>query len=129
MAAIFSAAVPFAAGDDRAGVAHAASGRRCLSGDKSDDRLLHMRLDKLRGSLLRVATDFSDHDHGFGLRIAVKQIERVDKIRADDWIPANADRRRLPDAALRKLMHRLVSQRPGARHDPDIALFVDLTPA
>src|SRR5208282_4976920 len=31
----------------------------------------------------------------------------------------------LSDSALRQLMYRLVSQRPGARHDPDIALFVD----
>src|SRR5258708_34243198 len=63
-----------AAGDDRAGVSHAASRRRSLSGDEADDRLLHMRLDKLRGSTLRVATDFSDHDPGSGLRIPVKKV-------------------------------------------------------
>src|ERR1039458_7173868 len=112
-----------AAGDDRAGVAHTASGRRCLSGDEPHHRLLHVHPDELRGDLLRVATDFPNHDHGFGLRIAVKQIERVDKIRADNRVAANADRRRLPDSALGQLMHRFVSQRPGARHDPDIALF------
>ena len=71
-------------------------------------------LDELRRSLFRVAANFSDHDHGFGLRIAVKQIKRVDKIRADNRIAANANRRRLPDSALRQLMHRFVSQRPGA---------------
>jgi len=31
----------FAAADDRAGVAHAAARRRCLSGDECDDRLAH----------------------------------------------------------------------------------------
>ena len=31
-----------AAGDDRAGVAHAASGRRRLAGDEADDRLLEV---------------------------------------------------------------------------------------
>src|SRR5664279_1109228 len=115
-----------AAGDDRAGVAHAASGRRSLSGDKTHDRLLHVRLDKLRSDLFRVATDLADHDYGFGLGIAVEQIERVDKIRADNWVSADADRCRLPNSTLSELMHCLVSQGPGARYDPDIALFVDL---
>jgi hypothetical protein len=34
----------FAAGDDCAGVAHAAARRRGLPGDKADDRLLHVGL-------------------------------------------------------------------------------------
>src|SRR5208282_5705945 len=114
-----------AAGDDRTGMAHAASGRRCLSRDEADDRLLHMRPDELRGGFLRVAPDLADHDYSFGLRIAIEKIERIDKIRADNGISANANRRRLPDSALGQLMHRFVGQRPGARHDADIALFVD----
>jgi len=51
------------------------------AGDEAHDRLFSYASDKLRGSLLRVATDFPDHDNGFSLRIAIKQVERVDKIR------------------------------------------------
>src|SRR5215831_10058216 len=40
-----------AAGDDGAGVAHAAPGRRCLATDERDDRLSHVCLD-VRGGLL-----------------------------------------------------------------------------
>ena len=40
-ASSFSAAVPAEPGDDRAGVSHAASRRRRLARDESDDRLLH----------------------------------------------------------------------------------------
>src|SRR5260370_17431419 len=47
-----------AAGGDRTGVTHSASGRRCLPRDKSDDRLLHLRLAELRRVLLCLATGF-----------------------------------------------------------------------
>ena len=49
-AAIFSAAVPLPPGDDRAGVAHAAPGRRGLAGDEADHRLLDVRLDPAAAS-------------------------------------------------------------------------------
>src|SRR5260370_31505404 len=59
-----------AAGDDCAGVAHAASGRRCLSGDEAPRRLLPIRLDTLRRGLRPISADFPDHDNLFALRIA-----------------------------------------------------------
>src|SRR5208282_3744681 len=86
-----------AAGNDCAGVAHAASGRRCLSGDKSNDRLLHVRADELRCGLFRVAANLPDHYDGFRLRIAIKQVEGIDKICADNRIAPDADCRRLPE--------------------------------
>ena len=58
----------FAAGDDRAGVAHAASGRRRLARDEADDRLLEVRLDPGGGLFLGAAADLADHDHGVGVR-------------------------------------------------------------
>ena len=118
-----------AAGDDRAGVAHAASRRRGLAGDESDHRLLHVRLHVLRRGLFGVAADFADHDHGFGLRIVVEQLERVDEIRADDRIAADADRGRLPDAARGELVHGFVGQRAGARDDADRCLLCECAPA
>src|ERR1700722_16879193 len=99
-------------------MAHTPSRRRRLPRDESNYWLLHVRLDKVRSGFFRVAADLPDHDHGFSLRIAVKQIERVDKIRTDNGIAADSDRGRLPDPALRQLMHRLVSERSRARHNP-----------
>jgi len=126
MATIFSAAVPCHR-DDRSGVAHAASGRRGLSGDNRRP-VLHVRANKLRGSLFCVAADFSDHDHGLSLRVAVEQIERVDKVRANYRISANADRRRLPDSALRQLMHRSYVSVPERETIPTLPLC-ESTPA
>ena len=44
MTANFSAAVPFAAGNDRARVSHALSGRRRDAGDEADHGLFHVSL-------------------------------------------------------------------------------------
>src|SRR5436305_900453 len=55
-----------AAGDDRAGVAHAAAGRRRLAGDEGDDGLLHVLRDVLGGLLLGAAADLADHDQRIG---------------------------------------------------------------
>jgi len=125
MAAIFSAAVPL----PPEMIAPAWPMRRpggavCPAINPTTGFFMCVR-NKLRGSLFCVAADFSDHDHGLSLRVAVEQIERVDKVRGQLSISANADRRRLPDSALRQLMHRLIRQRSGARDDSDVALFVN----
>ena len=98
-------------------MAHAASRRRGLSGDESDYRLFHPRLHIFRRSFFGIAADFADHHDDFGLRILVKQFERVQEIRADDRIAADANGGRLPDAARGKLIHRFVSQSARARND------------
>src|SRR5688572_8231785 len=114
-----------AAGDDGARVPHSASRRRCLSGNERHYRLLHVPPDVLRRLLLRVAADLADQHNGFGLGIAIEQLQRVHEIRADDGIAADADGRRLPDAALRELVHGFVGQRARARDDADISLLMD----
>ena len=84
--------------DDGARVAHAASGRRGLPGDEADDRLLELLLDEGRRLLLRRAADLANHDHGVGVGVAGKQLQRIDEARADQRIAADADARRLPHA-------------------------------
>src|SRR5580700_6876140 len=98
-------------------MAHAPSRRRGLSGDKTDYRLLHVGLHKFSRGFFGVAADLANHDHGFGFGIAIEKVERVQKISSDNRIAANADGSGLPNAALRELMHRLVSQRARARDD------------
>ena len=109
-----------ASGDDRSGVAHATARRRGLPGDEADDRLLHVLLDVRGGGLFGGAADFADEDDRLGLGIFVEQLERVDMRGADDRVAADADRRRLADAALRELIDRLIGQRAGARDDADV---------
>src|SRR5208337_2998285 len=93
--------------------------------DEATHRLLHVALHKFRSSLLGIAADFADHDHSFRLGIAIEQVERIQEVGANNRIAADPNRGRLTDAALRKLMHRLISERPRARHDADRPLFVN----
>src|SRR5215469_17357408 len=105
------------AGNNRSGMAHAASWGGGLSGNESDHWLFHSRLHEFRRSLLGVAADFADHHHRLGLRIAIEEIQGVDKIRPDDRVAADANGRRLPDATGSELMHGFVRQRARARND------------
>src|SRR3954465_9136239 len=115
----------FAAGDDGARVPHASSGRRGLASNECYDRLLHVRLHKLSGSLFGIAADLADHDDGFGLGIAVEEIERIDECRSDNRITTDAYGSGLSDAALRKLMYGLVRQSARARDNPDRSFFMN----
>ncbi len=47
-----------ASGDDRSGVTHASSWRRGLSGNETDDRLVHVGFGKLSSLFFRVPADF-----------------------------------------------------------------------
>ena len=130
IAAIFELGVALAAGDDRAGVAHAAAGRRGPAGDEADHRLLAaalgLVLEELRGVLLRRAADLADHDDRVGRLVVEKQLEHVDEIHALHRIAADAERGRLAEAFARGLEHRLVGERAGARHDADLARLEDV---
>jgi hypothetical protein len=63
-------------------------------------RLFHVLLDEIRRQLFGVATDFADHDDRFRLRVAIEEIERVGEGCSDNGIAADADGRRLANAAL-----------------------------
>ena len=73
-----------------------------------------------------IAANFANHHYGFGLRIAIEQLQRVQEVGADDGIAADPDRGRLPDAARRELIHGFVGQRARARDDSDRPFFMDM---
>ena len=57
-----------------------------------------------------------------GLGIGEEQLEHVDELRALHRVAADADGGRLAEAGVGGLLHGLVGQRAGARHDADVAL-------
>src|SRR6202008_4491405 len=65
------AGIALAAGDDGAGMAHAAAGRRGDAGDEADHRLLAaafgLVLEELGGVFLGRAADLADHDDRGGV--------------------------------------------------------------
>src|SRR5271165_1640164 len=114
-----------ASGDDGSGVTHAASRRCSLSRNKAHYRLLHMLLDVLGSGFFCRSADFTNEDDGFGFWVFVQQRERVDMCCPDDGIAADANGRRLADAALRELVDGLVSKGSGTRDDADAAFLVN----
>src|SRR5215212_3367596 len=75
-----------AAGDDRTGVAHAASGRSRAAGDEADHRLLAALLglagDEGGRLFLGRAADLADHDDRLGLGIGEEHVEHLDELGA-----------------------------------------------
>src|SRR5207244_2675627 len=115
----------FAAGDDRASMAHAASGGRGPSGNKADDRLLEIRADPRRRLFLGRAADLADHDNGVRLIVLGEELDRIDEAGANDRVATNTDGCRLTESGIGELLHRLVGQRARARNNPDTARLVD----
>src|SRR5829696_9311983 len=85
-----------AAGDDGAGVPHAAAGRSGAPGDEADHRLLAAPLrlvgDELRRVLLGRAADLADHDDRLRPLVREEHLEHLDELGAFDGIAADADR-------------------------------------
>src|SRR6185436_692554 len=113
-----------AAGDDRAGVAHALARRRRHTGDEADDGLLHVGLDPARRFFLVAAADLAHHDHRLGLRIVVEHLEDIDVLQAVDGVSAHADAARLSETDRGQLAHRLVGEGAGTRHHADRSALV-----
>src|SRR5207237_6286116 len=97
-------------------MAHAATRRRRLSGNKPDHGLRYVALHELRRLLLIRATDLPDHDDSPRFGIGFKGGETVDEVCADERIAADSHARRLPHPMSRELMDDFVSQRAAARH-------------
>ena len=79
--------------------------------NKTSDWLLHIRLDPTRGFDFVSAADFADHHHAIGVRVRMEERERFDETEAAHRVAADTDAGRLPDAALRSLPDRFISER------------------
>ncbi len=122
--------VALAAGDDRAGMAHAAAGGCRDTCDESDHRLLAaalgLVLQKLRRILLGRTADFADHDDRGGLGVGEEHLQNGDEFGALDRVAADADRGGLAEAFLGGLEHGLIGQSARPRHDADRARLEDV---
>ena len=116
--------VALAAGNDRAGVAHAAAWRGGAACDEAGHRLLAALLgfvdQELRGVFFGGAADLADHHDRLGLGIGEEELKAFDEIHALDRIAADAERGGLAEPFARGLEHRLIGERAGARHNADL---------
>src|SRR5215475_8076431 len=82
-------------GNNCPGVAHAPSRRSRLPGYKPDHGLFHTLFHELRSRLFGIAANLPNQDHGFGLGVAIEQVEGVGEVGSNDWITTDSDGCRL----------------------------------
>src|SRR6056297_168987 len=113
------------AGDDGAGMAHAAARRGGAAGDEArrgfPAALLLLVGEELCGIFFGGPADFTDHDDALGLVIGEEPFQHVDMLCALDRVAADADAGGLAKAYIGGLLDRLVGERARARHDADLA--------
>jgi hypothetical protein len=71
--------------------------------------------------------DFTHHDDGFGLRIILEQLQRINEGCARNRVAADTDTGRLAKAKICGLLHGFIGQCAGTRHDTDLARLVNVT--
>jgi len=79
---VFVLGSSLSAGNDGAGMAHAAARRCGLSRDESDDRLFNVCLDPRGRDFFRVAADFANQDYGVRFWIVVEKFNGIEERRA-----------------------------------------------
>ena len=67
-----------------------------------------MGSEPFRSFLFGAAADFAHHDDALGLRVVGEPLEAVDEVGAVEGVAANAHHRGLPQAQVRRLLHRFV---------------------
>src|SRR5215475_10148369 len=100
--------------------------RRRLAADEADNGFFHVRFDVSGCFFFGSSADFADHDDPSRSGIFVEQPDRIDEVRTDNRIAADADACRLSDFAFRKLADGLVSECPAARNDADVSFKMDV---
>ena len=114
------------AGDDGAGVAHAAARRRGDTGHEANQRLTQIFPGPAGGGDFLRSADLADHDDDLGFRIGFEGLEHGDEVGAVDGIAADADGGGNAQAEVGHLLGGLVVERARAGDDADVAFFVDM---
>src|SRR5208283_1331230 len=122
----FTGGTPFRAADDRAGVAHAFSGRGSETRNKTEYGFFEMSLDILCGLLFSISADFTDKADSASLVVFGEQLQKIDKVHAANRVAAYADAGALAYADARKLVHGFIGQGPGTADDSHRPLLMDI---
>src|SRR5271170_7795213 len=111
-------------------MSHAPSRRGRASRDEADRRLasaaLGLVFEELRRVLFALAADFADHHDRLRLGIGEEHFKDVDELETLDRIAADAHGSGLAEPFARRLVHRLIGERAGARDDADAAPLEDI---
>src|SRR5687767_2236455 len=107
-------------------MSHSAAGWRRLSANESDHGFLYLGFDVGGSFFFRGAANLPDHDDATSLRIFIEQTDRVDEVRPDDGIAANANARRLAELPACELAHGFIGQSAAARDNADVSFKMNM---
>ena len=86
----FSSSRIFCTANNSTGMTHAAAGRRCLAGNKTNNRFFIAAVLNLTGSFgFHAATNFTNHYNGIGFGIVHKQFHRFFSSCANNRVATN----------------------------------------
>src|SRR5262249_1473178 len=113
------------AGDDGAGMTHAAPGRSRPAANKTCYWLSYVCFDEVSRIFLGAPADFPDENDSQCLGIVIHETEGIDKGRANNGVASNADAGGLTDAQAGELVDRFVGQCAAARDHANMSRLVD----
>mmetsp|Transcript_19353 Transcript_19353/g.45283 ORF Transcript_19353/g.45283 Transcript_19353/m.45283 type:complete len:326 (-) Transcript_19353:31-1008(-) len=117
-----------AARNDGAGVSHAsAGGCRETCNETNDGLLVAAGAEPLSSLLLCGASDLTNHNDTFSLRVADEVLQAVEEVGAVERVTTNANASGLAKPSNSGLVHSLVRQGARPRNDANLALLVDIT--
>ena len=73
------------------------------------------------------ATNFTNHNNGLCLIIALKHTQDVDKVRTWNWVAPNANTRRLTKTMVSSLFNGFIGQSSGTRNDSYFTRQMDMS--
>ena len=98
-------------------MSHALALWRRTASDKRRNWLLHVHANPFGRVNFILTANLANHDHAFGLLIAVEHGKRLDEIQTLHRIATNTNARALTNSNARTLPHRLIGQRAGAANN------------
>lgn len=116
-----------ATADNGTGVTHATAGGSADTSDEADSGLVVdvVGLEELGSILLGATTDLTNHDDTISLGVLEEDLEAVDEVGAGEGVTTDTDNEGLTQTSLGGLVHSLIGEGTGTRHDTDTATLVD----
>ena len=107
-------------------MAHAPTGWSGLARDESDYRFADIFFDVVGCLVFGCTANFADHADGFGATVLLKKLQRINKLRADNWVAADPYTGGLTVAQGGQLPNRFVGEGAAPGNNTHVPLFMNM---
>ena len=106
---------------------HSLSRRSSRSGNESHDGFADIICGPRCSFLLCIATNFTNHNDCFGLRVRLKRSQAVNKSSAVHWVSTDSNACRLSFVNAHRLRNSLIGQGSGFANNPDTSFGMNMS--